>query len=49
MHSLLATYDVSKAFQLRQGRLDVGSAAVVAYCNYPYPVRLSDNVNFWRQ
>ena len=39
MRSLLATYDVPKTFQLRQGRLDVGSAAVVAYCNYSYPVR----------
>lgn len=42
MCSLLATYgayDVPKTLQLRQGRLDVGSDAVVAYCNYSYPVR----------
>jgi hypothetical protein len=39
MHLLLATYDAPKAFQLRRGRLDVGGAAVVAHCNYPYPVR----------
>jgi hypothetical protein len=37
MRSLLATNDAPKTFQLR--RLDLGSAAVVAYCKYSYPAR----------
>jgi hypothetical protein len=42
MRSVLPTYNGPKTFQLRQGGLDVpvGSAEVVTYCNYSYPVRL---------
>ena len=39
MRSLLTTYDVPKKFEFRQGCLYVGSAPVVNYCDYFYPVR----------